>query len=171
MAGKDKPKVSRRKIGRKLTTKLITGMNKVDIRKFAEDGGGKARHLYTVFGKAGGVVTGESDNGPWTAFRGQFKAVNHDGTEHVGSRLFLEKGAEDALLGVLQGPEATGVEFAFEIYVTYDETAVTEYVYSSEALMVEDENEKDPLAEMQAKLGISSKPVAIEDKSKETKAA
>jgi hypothetical protein len=94
-----------------------------------------------AYGVATRTVTGEGDNGPWTAFIGQFKAVNLlDGVEYTSGKMFLPGVASDLLEGELGSAENNSVEFGFDIIAVPDESSATGYVYQAESLI---EPEKD----------------------------
>jgi len=118
---------------KKLSVKTVCG----NIKKMvaAEEIKG-ATPIMRVFGTASRAVVGESDNGPWVAFVGQFKAVNLlDGTEHQSGKLFLPDVASDLLEGAVSANEAGSVEFGFDILAVPDESSAVGYVYQANSLI------------------------------------
>jgi len=156
------------KILRKLSIKTVTGLLVKDIRKWAEETPGKP--IMTVMGVATGIQTGETDNGPWTALRGNFMAQNSKGERFRGGRAFIpDGGALDMVLGMLGDDSVENVKFAYNIFVREDNASVTGYTYVSEPLLEPAEN--DPLEAMISGLdtkmlaGSGPAPKAVENKS------
>lgn len=102
---------------KKLSAKTIIG--KIPVPKE-----GKYERLFTIIGSAESVRMGESNFGPWTAFLGEFEAVNiQTGEVFKGSQAFVPEPAESMIAAKLretdeEGKRAhTSVEFAFEVGV------------------------------------------------------
>lgn len=147
------------KILKKLSIKTVTGLTVAAIREMATPEGAP---VMRIMGIAMGTKGGESDNGPWTALRGQFEASNLiTGEVFGGSVLFLPDVALDAILPALAGDNAN-VKFALDITVMKDETSTIGYAYSFVPLLKPDEN--DPLEKMRNELKQLEAPKS--DKSK-----
>lgn len=116
---------------KKLSMKIIVGNVKVLIReKEILDG----QNIVRIYGVASAIQTGESDNGPWVAFKGQFKATNLlTGEVSASGKCFMPDVAGD----LIEGAVANGgnVEFAFDIGIKFDDDSATGYVYTATPLM------------------------------------
>lgn len=113
-----------------------------------------------VFGIAKKFRPGESDNGPFVRFLGQFKGVNvRSKTEYLAGAAFFPKPIEEALFGAMDPEAPNDVQFAFEIGVKFAAEAATKYEYVCRSLIKPAEN--DALALLQR-----SALAALEDKSK-----
>lgn len=132
------------------------------LAKLEKVAGDKAKNylaLADVFGIAKKYKPGESDNGPFIAFLGQFKGINlATGNEYTSGKFFGPKMIEESLWGVMGEGEISDVQFAFRIGCKYDASAATKYVYVAESLIKPAEN--DALAMLQR-----SASLALEDKS------
>ncbi len=120
---------------KKISVKTVAGNIKNMIAAQPE-GEEKPIPVMRVYGVASRTATGESDNGSWTAFIGQFKAINLiDGTEHNSGKLFLPDVAGDLLEGALLASETNSVEFGFDIIAVPDDVSAPGYVYDAEPLI------------------------------------
>jgi hypothetical protein len=129
------------KISKKLSTKSVVG-NVKEIRKIAESGEGKHVDIMRVMGVAKKLQVGESDNGEWLAFKGNFEYINLiTGESHVGSRCFLPAPIDSMVEAQLEGN--TAVEFAFDITVVEVEESATGYEYGAKTILKPSEN--DPM--------------------------
>ena len=160
------------KILRKLSVKTVTGMTPKALREWADKTPNKP--IMTIMGVATATISGETDNGPWTALRGNFIGVNAEGVRFRGGRAFIpDSGALDMVLGTLADDSIDNVKFAFNVFVKEDETSATGYTYNSEPLLEPAEN--DPLEGMLK--NIETKGIAgaghkaVEHKPAENKAA
>lgn len=96
--------------------------------------------LYVVMGQTNGIVTGESDNGPWTAFKGWFESTRCDTGEIAQSGLcFVPKAFEEALLVAVQGAQGADgsamVEFAVKISIVPSTKAGAGYEFRCKNLV------------------------------------
>lgn len=92
-------------IERKLSSRIIMGntMNALALN------GQKSRDLYVVGGIAKGIRQGESDNGPWVAFRGEFFAKNIETEEQFqAAQCFLPEPLQGLVLGQLGSTDESG---------------------------------------------------------------
>lgn len=118
--------------------------------KVTVDRNGQSVDLLRVVGFATGTVVGESNFGPWLAFKGTFSATRLDTGEIFRSgKLFLPDTASDLLAGMVQSSDGA-VEFAFDIGVKRDDEAQIGYVYTVKPLLEIAEN--DPVAMLMARL-------------------
>lgn len=113
----------------------------------------KATDLYTVFGLANGLKTGQSDYGEWTALLGTFKAIRaHDGKVFFGAKCFLPSPADemiqDALSAAREHDANAAVEFAYIIGVKPADTA-TGYEYTVRPVI---EQKADALAALESRI-------------------
>lgn len=142
---------------KKITVKSVVG----NVKKLVIDGtlaeNGGQMNVMRVFGNAVGLKTGESDNGPWTAARGQFKAIaltgENEGVEFVSSVCFMPDVAMDMVEAQMMADGVSSVEFAFDISIVADEDSATGYVYTANPLLApEEDNPLDRLASTLPKL-------------------
>lgn len=92
------------------------------------------RDLYVVMGQTNGLVTGDSDNGPWVAFKGWFESARCDTGEIAQSALcFVPKAFEELLVNAVKaqqsGDGSAMVEFACKISIVPSEKAAVGYEF------------------------------------------
>ena len=134
---------------KKISVKTVAGNVKKMIAAQPE-GEAMPVTIMRVYGVATKTVTGESDNGNWVAFLGQFKAINLlDGTEYSSGKLFLPGVASDLLEGALGG-DNNSAEFGFDIIVVPDDSSAVGYVYQAESLI--QPTEDDTLSRLEKSL-------------------
>jgi len=147
------------KIIRTITTKAVAG--KVDFDKLYATPN-KQMTLAKIFGIASKAKPDESDLGAFIRFGGRFRGINYEtGETFEAGSLILPATAQDMLAGILESVEGS-VEFAFEIGVHYDATAVTKYVFDIVPLF--EASNDDPLERLSRR--VESAPAQIADKSK-----
>jgi len=117
--------------------------------------------LLTVYGIASDfkAAAGKDGMGDYVKFLGQFKAVNVEtGEVFVSGAAILPGAAPDLVFGALRalGEAGGSVEFAFNIGVKFDATAVTKYVYSVQQITAL--GQADPLAALESKLSQAALP-------------
>lgn len=98
------------------------------------------RDLYVVMGQTNGLVTGESDNGPWVAFKGWFESARCDTGEIAQSALcFVPKAFEELLVNAVkaqqEGDAAAMVEFAVKISIVPSTKAGAGYEFRCKNLI------------------------------------
>jgi len=136
-------------IVKKIATKTVLG-GPTNIRKM-EDG-----PIMRIMGIMRGTQTGEGDNGPWTAFIGNFQAVNlTTGEIFVAAKAFLPGAAgemiEQAWNAAQEGENpAENLKFAFDIKKLTDDTSAVGYIYTAVPLV--EAKEDDPLAALASTL-------------------
>lgn len=163
------------KVVKKLSMKTIVG-SKADILTAAMTGRendkapvGKPVTIARMMGIATKIQTGETDNGPWVAIIGTHKAINvFTGDEVRSSKAFLPAPADDMIAAQLAMEGVDSVEYAIDVNVHYDESAITSYVYGVEVLQEPTEN--DPLNALEKTLGLPGLPAPVQ-LSEEQKAA
>lgn len=110
---------------KKISAKVIVG----DVKKLCksqEDG--TVIDLANFYGRATGFKTGASDFGNWTAFLGNFEAVNLEtGEEFQARQMFLVEPLQGMLLDQLA--ESESVDFACTLSVVVNEKLPTGYEY------------------------------------------
>lgn len=135
------------------------GFDKKSIRKKTEEADGQSVAIYEVYGKAvktrKGITKGkgnEEDN-EWTAFIGQFEAVNIETGELVRSgEVFLPSmitpwlesqliNIDSEIVSENDLPMIKGVEFAFSIGVKENTKTATDYEFTATNLMAETEGD------------------------------
>lgn len=142
----------------KLTMKTMEAQPTLDLLAKLEKKGGKEIHpLVRVFGICKRFKPGESDNGPYIRFVGQFKGINLDTKkEYVSGAFLAPKMIEEALWGVMKDQELNDVQFAFEIGCKFEATAATKYVYTAQSLIKPAEN--DPVALLERQVAQAALP-------------
>lgn len=118
-----------------------------------------------VFGVATGVKEGNSDNGPWVAVTGQFKAINLlSGEESASGVCFMPDVAIDSVVGQLRQDGINAVEFGYDIICRPSEDSAVGYEYDAEPLIKP--NEDDAVTRLEA--AIAKNAPALEAPKKET---
>jgi len=131
---------------KKLSVKAVVG----DVKKLARDlEDGKTLMLARFVGIAHGTQTGTTDNGDWTAFKGDFGSVNLlTGEEFSAGKLFLPEVAENLTIAALSNADT--VELGFDIGIKGNTNSVTGYEYIATPLIKPTEN--NPVTALMAKL-------------------
>lgn len=142
----------------KISVKTIHGP--VDVRKFSEEE--NVQELFTVYGRAAAVKTGESDKGPWVAVLGEFKAIRIDGETFASYKFFPPSHAFAEGLQAMIALDAGPVDFAVKVTARYDQTAITRYVYDIENLM--ESRPSAALASIEQAIGIAPKELTDQDR-------
>jgi hypothetical protein len=105
--------------------------------------------LYQIAGIATDTKTGESNYGGWTAFLGEFRAVNcFTGEVFTSAKAFLPDVLGEMLMGKLagQGENGRGIAFAFVVGIRRDEKSTVGYTYYAKP--VQAPKADDPMAEL-----------------------
>lgn len=123
----------------KISAKKL-GFEKKAIRKLCEK---KPCSLFKAYGLATSIAYGESDNGDWTKFKGQFEAVNTQTGEICRSgELFLPNNVtpilESQIIAAKGEDSFKGIQFAIEVGAKEDEESAVGYIYTSQNLMPAD---------------------------------
>jgi len=127
----------------KISTKTVAGT----VSKPKE---GESAVLYRVLGIANGIKSGESTYGEFTAFTGNFKAINLEtGKVYQSGKVFLPSIAQTMLEGALSDANTDSVEFAFDIGVKHAANAIG-YEYTVTPLVAASDN--DPLSALESKV-------------------
>jgi hypothetical protein len=154
---------------RKISTATIYG-GKLNVQRAVAEAPGTV-DLYSVYGRANGVVRGKSkftDNGEnredeWMGFVGQFEAVHAETGEIVRSgKCFLPQYAAEIVAGQF-GEDAETVTFGFVVCAEKDDSSAVGYTYSVRPLIDTSGGEDDPLLELRGEV---SKAISLEDKRK-----
>lgn len=122
---------------KKITPKGVCGDIKKRVLALAKDGeiaNEQKIYLFRVVGKANRFDVKMTDLGESVALKGMFKATNADGEEFRAGVCYLPDTASEAVAGALNG-ENESVEFAFDISVITDDSAITGYVYEVKPLI------------------------------------
>lgn len=133
-------------IVKKVTVKGIIGktisMREAFGDKIPKDG--TQVKLAIVAGMANDAVPKETDNGPYYLLKGNFRGVNARTGESIqGGQAILPGIAESYVTGALADETVNSVQFAFEIGVTANESAIRGYEYYVKPLIEQDE--ADPM--------------------------
>lgn len=136
---------------RTITTKAVAG--KVDFDKlYASEN--KQLSLAKIYGIASKATPDQSDLGAFIRFKGRFRGVNFEtGETYEAGSMILPTTAQDMLAGILESVEGS-VEFAFEIGVHYDASAVTKYVFDIKPLF--EASSDDPLERLSRKVQVAA---------------
>lgn len=137
---------------RKLTSKSIMGER--SARPEA-----KEKHLYRIAGTAHSLQTGESDFGPWIAFKGNFSALRHDGKFYAAPKAFLPEPMQSMLESEILKASADGltpaITFAVDVSIAQADTGVG-YEYQCKPV-IQAENESLSLLE----ISLKDKPIQL----------
>lgn len=102
---------------------------------------GERKDMFTLVGKTDSVKTGESDNGPWVRFLGQFEAVcmfNIDpeviGTHFVSGTAYLPEPYESMTFAALREADGGSVEIAVTISIEAQEASAVGYIFKVKSL-------------------------------------
>lgn len=138
------------------------GFTAKEIRKTVEDAG------EAVFlGRFGGVVTefftGESKNGEWIGFKGQFLGVNNSCKKYTAPICFFPAGIANGLRDKLE-QGVIEIEIQADVYAIESDKNASGYAYLCEPVLSEEK--QDRLEKMANSLtkGLPQNVVAIEDK-------
>lgn len=122
---------------KKISSKVVIG-SKEKIRGMVAKG---AIELYTVYGVATGVRSGESNFGAWESLIGNFEACRtDDGVMFGSSQCFLPDPVGGMVAGQLNGGETSSVQFAVMIGAKPSDTAIG-YEYTVTPLVEPAEND------------------------------
>ena len=140
---------------KKLSAKTIVG----DVKKLVREGQlTSGTVLYRVIGIADGVRSGESNFGPWTAFSGDFEAVNMlTGEVSRGPQFFSDKSFTDALLSRMNANPGAAVEFALEVAIEINDDYPMGFGYVTRPIV---ENAHDRLGALRSRLAALPAPDA-----------
>ena len=137
---------------KKVSIKAVFG-KVAEIREICEKAkkgeGEKAKylpvHMMRLTGTVTGIRQGEGANGPWTGFSGEFLAISgRDRTAWRGSQAFPPEVVTDLIKQAYQHvDDGSTLSIGFDVFATFDESAITGYVYSAQALL--EPQESDPL--------------------------
>ena len=111
--------------------------------------------LFRVYGMARGTKSDTGDNGPWTAFLGDFRAERLDEKtgevlQYGSGTLFLPSCAETLLIPAVEKSDGSGVEFAFDIGLVGRPTSSVGYEFTAETVLPVKESEA--IASLAAKM-------------------
>jgi hypothetical protein len=133
---------------KKMSAKSILGNVKrfvpMDDKRDVIDGA--KVQLFRVFGLARGIKKGQSDNGDWLAFLGDFRAQRLDAeTGEVvtfgSNTLFLPACAEMMLAPVVAENDGSGVEFSFDIGLVGRPASSVGYEFTADSVLAVRESE------------------------------
>lgn len=112
---------------RKLSTKTIIGA------RIRLNEGEAERYLFRLAGRVTGIQTGNSDFGPWVAFKGNFQAQRADGELFAGPKCFVPEPVQSMLEDKIQSQLADGlvpsIQFGIDVYAVADDTAAVGYQF------------------------------------------
>jgi len=144
------------------------GFSAKEIRKLIEDKK-EAVFLARIGGIAMEYFTGESKNGEWVGFKGQFLAVTKDGEQYSASTVFLPVTVANKLREQMDSG-VTEIEVKADVYATETDKNASGYAYLCEPVMTSEAAEK--MAKLQKSILGTALPVqlalAAPDAKKET---
>ena len=124
------------------------GFTAKSIRKMVEDKG-EAVFLGRIAGVAGSFFTGESANGEYTGFKGQFAAVNKDGEQFEAAVCFVPAQIANPLRTAFEAG-STELELLADVYAIETDKNASGYAYLCEPVLSDKSNER--LKQMKAAL-------------------
>lgn len=112
---------------RKLSTKTIIGS------RIRMNDGEDERYLFRLAGRVTGIQTGNSDFGPWVAFKGNFQAQRADGQIFAAPKCFVPEPVQSMLEDKVQSQLADGmvpsIQFGIDVYAEADDSAAVGYQF------------------------------------------
>lgn len=132
---------------KKLTVKGVNGNKVLDASTLfdAKAKDGDKVPVATMYGIARDALPKETDKGPYYLFKGDFAGVNTlTGEEYRSGQCILPEIAEAIVAGGLADESVTSLQFAFEVGVKKDSSAIRGYAYYVVPLV--EQNDSDPLA-------------------------
>ncbi len=104
--------------------------------------------MYKLYGICNGIKTGESDNGEWVSFEGDFKAVRVDNNEEFRApRAFISEPAAGMMRAALE--ENDSIELAFEVSIV---PATNAYGYEYRTNPIFEVAESQPLLDLEKRI-------------------
>jgi len=126
---------------KKISPKAICG-------RIAKPEGKKA--IARIFGIAHGTVTGTTQYGDFTGFKGTFGAINLDtGEEFASAKCFLPDVATDMIAAALADEANETIQFAYDVMI---DPADTEQGYVFSVKPVIEATHADPLAALKGEM-------------------
>lgn len=137
------------KILRKLSVKTVVGLSVKGLRDLAATGKGAPVPLIRLAGIARKAEIGESDNGEFVRFKGDFQGVDlRTGEISISPVAFLPAPVDAMLQAAIQADEkGNGAQFGFDILIVENETSAVGYEYRVQTLL-----EVKPTAPLEALL-------------------
>ena len=145
---------------KKVSVSKLSGKTTV---KRVVDAAGNVLQCGQFMGRATGIITGDSDYGPWTGLLGQFRAISPKGETFDSAQCFLPDVAQNLIIGQLQGG-AQAVDFAFNITAILDEESPVGFSYRAAPLL--DVSADDPIARIQQRMEVKRLSLAGESNGK-----
>lgn len=104
--------------------------------------------MYKLYGICNGIKTGESDNGEWVSFEGDFKAIRVDNDEAFRApRAFISEPAAGMMRTALE--ENDSIELAFEVSIV---PAINAYGYEYRTNPIFEVAESQPLLDLEKRI-------------------
>ena len=143
---------------KKMSSKTILGR---DPKNYIPENDGDTALLYTIYGTATGVRSGESGYGGWISLIGTFEAVRaEDGKIFQGGQAFLPEPMSSMMASRLREMSADSIDFALKVHIKADSELARGYEYIGEP--ISDPTASDPLEKLR-KMAMAALP-APEDK-------
>jgi hypothetical protein len=133
------------------------GFSAKEIRKLIEDKK-EAVFLARIGGIAMEYFTGESKNGEFTGFKGQFLAITKDGNQYSASTVFFPVSIATKLREQMDSG-VTEIEVKADVYATETDKNASGYAYLCEPVMTSEAAEK--MAKLQKSILGTALPVQL----------
>lgn len=135
---------------KKMSPKTILGedpKNYIPVDKEGNPIEGATVHLFTIYGTASDVRSGESNFGGWTALIGNFEAIPTDNSDvYQGGQAFLPEPLNSMIASKLREVDAESVDFAVKVFLKERGDLARGYEYIGEP--IQDPSASDPLEKM-----------------------
>lgn len=149
---------------RKLSTKTIIG-SRIRLNEGEDE-----RYLFRLAGRVTGIQTGNSDFGPWTAFKGNFQAQRADGELFAGPKCFVPEPVQSMLEDKVQSQLADGlvpsIQFGIDVYAVADDTAAVGYQFKVVPVLKPADEADSLLAQLNADAPMPALPAPEADAEK-----
>lgn len=152
---------------KKLTVKGVNGNKALDAATLFTDKNkdGDKVQVATIYGIARDALPKETDKGPYYLFKGDFGGVNTiTGEQYRSGQCILPEIAEAIVAGGIADESVTSLQFAFEVGVKKDSSAIRGYSYYVVPLV--ENNDSDPLAALAKQVVPQLAAPAKEEKTK-----
>lgn len=132
---------------KKIVAKNLVNTPIKEIVKAFENDGDK-KELYRLIGQASGYQCGDSNYGPWTAFKGNFEAYNMDGEVFKSNKAFILEPLQTMLKNALDESEGATIDFALSVSVKRRDDLGIGYEYNVSPIL--EVKESDSLSHLRA---------------------
>ena len=127
--------------------------------KLKPENDGEVKYLFTIFGTARDVRSGESSYGAWSSLIGQFEAIVPGYTDENGNEIpervcqsaqcFLPEPMHSMMVSKLREVDSQAIDFGVQVLIKTRADTAKGYEYLGE--MIQDPSAADPLEQMRQK--------------------